>query len=86
MFGGQADAGALASQLLSGLRELHKARYFHGDIKPHNVFLTQVSHRYVAQIGDFGLTRYLPEGQEGLPSEGGTAGYHGTLSDISPIR
>jgi len=69
------DGGALAEQLLSALSVLHEARYIHGDIKPHNVFLTDTGGGLVAQLGDFGLTRKVPSTQDGIPSEGGTPGY-----------
>lgn len=69
------DGGALASQLLHGLAALHAAQYLHGDIKPHNVFLTHVSSAFVAQIGDFGLTQFVPESSKCVPSAGGTSGY-----------
>lgn len=69
------DAGHLAQQILTGLAALHGQRYVHGDIKPHNVFLTEADGSLVAQLGDFGLTRRIPDGAEGVPSEGGTPGY-----------
>lgn len=69
------DVGALMTQILSGLIALHKKRYVHGDMKPQNIFLTPVKGAYVAQIGDFGLTRRIPERATGVPSEGGTPGY-----------
>eukprot|EP00746_Dinoflagellata_sp_MGD_P034465 gnl/MRDRNA2_/MRDRNA2_182320_c0_seq1.p1 gnl/MRDRNA2_/MRDRNA2_182320_c0~~gnl/MRDRNA2_/MRDRNA2_182320_c0_seq1.p1 ORF type:complete len:408 (+),score=51.06 gnl/MRDRNA2_/MRDRNA2_182320_c0_seq1:104-1327(+) len=69
------DGGGLASQLLQGLAALHMAQYLHGDIKPHNVFLTRVDDAFVAQIGDFGLTQYVHDANKGVPSAGGTSGY-----------
>mmetsp|Transcript_12691 Transcript_12691/g.23739 ORF Transcript_12691/g.23739 Transcript_12691/m.23739 type:complete len:410 (+) Transcript_12691:80-1309(+) len=69
------DAGNLTQQLLTGLVALHDQRYVHGDIKPHNVFLTEADGSLVAQLGDFGLTRRIPDGTDGVPSEGGTPGY-----------
>jgi len=87
----EVDAGALASQMLSGILALHNARFLHGDVKPHNVFLTKITARtgggflrqcseiddevFVAQLGDFGLSRFVPECDDCVPSEGGTAGY-----------
>lgn len=71
----EVDAGALTSQLLAGLMALHGARCLHGDVKPQNVFLTEADGAFVAQWGDFGLARFIPEGEEGVPGEGGTPGY-----------
>jgi len=70
------DASHLASQILTGLAALHGQRIMHGDIKPHNVFLThdKAEGSFVAQLGDFGLSRYVASA-EGVPSEGGTPGY-----------
>jgi len=68
------DAGHLASQILTGLAALHGQRIMHGDVKPHNVFLTKAEGCFVAQLGDFGLSRYVAT-SEGVPSEGGTPGY-----------
>lgn len=69
------DAGNLTQQILTGLAALHSQRYVHGDIKPHNVFLIEAHGAFVAQIGDFGLTRRVPDNANGVPSEGGTPGY-----------
>jgi len=72
----EADASALAQQVLSGLAALHDLRYLHGDMKPQNIFLTKVGERYVAQIGDFGLTRKIPEESDFITIEaGGSTGY-----------
>jgi len=71
----EAEGRALTSQLLAGLIALHNKQFLHGDIKPQNVFLTMVSDKYVAQIGDFGLTRCVPPGADAVVSEGGTTGY-----------
>lgn len=69
------DAGNLASQILTGLAALHSQQIMHGDVKPHNVFLTKAEGAFVAQLGDFGLSRRVPSDAEGVPSEGGTPGY-----------
>jgi serine/threonine protein kinase len=71
----EADGGYLTSQLLSGIAALHGARFIHGDIKPCNIYLTRVRDAYVAQLGDFGLTREVPVCEEGVPHIGGTTGY-----------
>mmetsp|Transcript_29698 Transcript_29698/g.85001 ORF Transcript_29698/g.85001 Transcript_29698/m.85001 type:complete len:388 (+) Transcript_29698:92-1255(+) len=71
----ECDAAALASQLLAGLAALHAVRYIHGDFKPQNIFLTEIDGALVAQLGDFGLTRRVPRGEEGIESLGGTSGY-----------
>lgn len=68
------DASHLASQVLTGLKALHDQRIMHGDIKPHNVFLTKAEGAYVAQLGDFGLSREVPD-EKGIPMLGGTPGY-----------
>jgi len=68
------DASHLASQILTGLAALHGQRIMHGDIKPQNVFLTKAEGSFVAQLGDFGLSRHVATA-EGVPSEGGTPGY-----------
>ncbi|CAK0832636.1 unnamed protein product [Prorocentrum cordatum] len=69
------DGGYLTSQLLSGIAALHGARFLHGDIKPCNIYLTRVRDAYVAQLGDFGLTREVPLCEDGVPHVGGTSGY-----------
>jgi serine/threonine protein kinase len=69
------DAGNLCEQILTGLVALHGQRIMHGDIKPHNVFLTKADDGFVAQLGDFGLSRKVGSEEEGVPSEGGTPGY-----------
>eukprot|EP00929_Paragymnodinium_shiwhaense_P029338 TRINITY_DN16829_c0_g1_i2.p1 TRINITY_DN16829_c0_g1~~TRINITY_DN16829_c0_g1_i2.p1 ORF type:complete len:423 (+),score=71.86 TRINITY_DN16829_c0_g1_i2:81-1349(+) len=69
------DGGALAEQLLNALEALHNMRYLHGDVKPQNIFLIEVDGAFVAQLGDFGLARRVPEGAVGLPRMGGSAGY-----------
>lgn len=71
----ECDGAALASQLLAGLSSLHSLRYIHCDFKPQNIFLTEIDGALVAQIGDFGLTRRVPRGEEGVECLGGTSGY-----------
>merc|ERR1712137_1321534 len=71
----EADAGGLFSQMLAGLIALHSVGFVHCDVKPANVFLTEIGGLYRAQLGDFGLTRYVEPGSHGFRATGGTFMY-----------
>ena len=43
----------LFSQILNGIKNIHKKNYIHYDLKPGNIFL----HKNEIKIGDFGLTK-----------------------------
>lgn len=65
----------LTAQLLSGLSFLHAARVIHGDVKPHNIFLTDVEGGIVTQLADFGLSVWLPEGADSTRFQGVQGSY-----------
>jgi serine/threonine protein kinase len=72
------DVQRLTSQLMSALAHLHKRRIVHGDIMPKNVFLSEHTGSFLAQLGDFGLAARLPEGQDVIRLEN-MQGSHGYL-------
>lgn len=65
----------LTAQLLSGLAFLHESRVIHGDVKPHNIFLTDVEGAIVSQLADFGLSVWLPEGERSTRFQGVQGSY-----------
>lgn len=44
----------MADELASGFEAMHKNRFFHGDIKSQNIFVTIMDGKPKARIGDFG--------------------------------
>ncbi|GMH35684.1 hypothetical protein BSKO_03552 [Bryopsis sp. KO-2023] len=49
-----------------GFQYLHEQNLIHGDLKPHNIFLStngQDSRRFIAKIGDFGVSRKMQTSQ-----------------------
>lgn len=71
------DVRQLTLQLLSALSHLHGHRIIHGDVKPENIFLTEIDGALLAQISDFGLSVWLPENRDfvELDNEQGSYGY-----------
>ncbi|XP_062294756.1 non-receptor tyrosine-protein kinase TYK2 isoform X1 [Scomber scombrus] len=49
-----------AQQICQGMEYLHSKRYIHRDLAARNVLVENDS---VVKIGDFGLTKYIPEGE-----------------------
>jgi serine/threonine-protein kinase len=56
----------LAIDVVTGLRELHRAHVVHRDVKPANILLRPIGDgKHRAVFVDFGVSRLLPEGQSG---------------------
>ncbi|CAE8706447.1 unnamed protein product, partial [Polarella glacialis] len=71
----------LCSQLLAGLGHLHEELHIlHGDVKPRNIFLVPSGHAFVAQLGDFGLSREVPRQSPSLCAFRGLQGSHGYMA------
>jgi serine/threonine-protein kinase len=57
---GPASPGELVEwmlQVLEGLRAAHARKVLHRDMKPDNIFLTEVQGRLVAKVVDFGISK-----------------------------
>jgi serine/threonine-protein kinase len=60
------EAIDLAIDLLSGLRELHRARIVHRDVKPGNILMRPLDdHDYRAVFVDLGVSRLVPDADRG---------------------
>uniref|UniRef100_A0A4W4EE62 Tyrosine-protein kinase n=1 Tax=Electrophorus electricus TaxID=8005 RepID=A0A4W4EE62_ELEEL len=57
---GVAQSLLFAQQICQGMDYLHSKRYIHRDLAARNVL---VENEGVVKIGDFGLTKYIPEGE-----------------------
>uniref|UniRef100_A0A8C9TXD0 Tyrosine-protein kinase n=1 Tax=Scleropages formosus TaxID=113540 RepID=A0A8C9TXD0_SCLFO len=57
---GVAQSLLFAQQICQGMEYLHSKRYIHRDLAARNVL---VENENVVKIGDFGLSKYLPEGE-----------------------
>ncbi|KAL2101546.1 hypothetical protein ACEWY4_003307 [Coilia grayii] len=57
---GMAQSLLFAQQICQGMDYLHSKRYIHRDLAARNVL---VENEGVVKIGDFGLTKYIPEGE-----------------------
>ncbi|XP_076850141.1 non-receptor tyrosine-protein kinase TYK2 [Brachyhypopomus gauderio] len=57
---GVAQTLLFAQQICQGMDYLHSKRYIHRDLAARNVL---VENEGVVKIGDFGLTKYIPEGE-----------------------
>ncbi|XP_015227583.1 PREDICTED: non-receptor tyrosine-protein kinase TYK2 [Cyprinodon variegatus] len=55
-----ADCLMFAQQICQGMEYLHSQRYVHRDLAARNVL---VENQSLVKIGDFGLTKYIPEGE-----------------------
>ena len=65
------------SQALSALAYVHKLRFVHTDVKPHNFLLNLVVGRFHVWLCDFGLANPLrPDGRVGFAGVRGTSGYY----------
>ncbi|KAG0720116.1 Serine/threonine-protein kinase Nek6 [Chionoecetes opilio] len=62
-------------QLASGLKYIHAIRIIHRDVKPNNIFLS--SNRKTLKIGDFGVSKLLPDGSLFTSTMLGTPVYMG---------
>jgi len=73
----EAEVRKLTLQLVSALAHLHSYAIMHGDVKPQNIFLTEVDGAMLVQLSDFGLSMNLPPGQQSVRREGvrGSYGY-----------
>jgi serine/threonine protein kinase len=60
------DVLQMGSQLLVGLRHIHKAGLFHADLKPENIFRARTIKSPQWKIADFGLARREGEAVEGI--------------------
>lgn len=61
------------TDIAAGLDAIHSCKLIHGDLKPANILLFSQHDRYVAKIGDFGLS--LAQQQVGGFRLGGTPGW-----------
>jgi eukaryotic-like serine/threonine-protein kinase len=69
------EAIALTLQVLDGLDFGHSQQLVHRDIKPANVFLAHSGSRFIAKIGDYGLSKAFDQaGLGGQTRTGATAG------------
>lgn len=57
---GMAQCLMFAQQICQGMEYLHSKRYIHRDLAARNVL---VENDNLVKIGDFGLTKYIPEGE-----------------------
>lgn len=62
-------------QLLEGLCIMHQNGFTHRDLKPQNVFVFKDNPYIWVKIGDFGITKRVPQDGTSLRTETGTAGY-----------
>lgn len=77
----ESEAVSLCSQLLEGLGYLHEELFIlHGDLKPRNIFLRPVGSAFVAQLGDFGLSREVPRKAPFRCKFEGVQGTHGYMA------
>eukprot|EP01012_Entosiphon_sulcatum_P046271 TRINITY_DN6209_c0_g1_i1.p1 TRINITY_DN6209_c0_g1~~TRINITY_DN6209_c0_g1_i1.p1 ORF type:complete len:752 (-),score=141.34 TRINITY_DN6209_c0_g1_i1:11-2266(-) len=53
--------------VLDGVAHLHSLGYVHCDLKPSNVLLKRVLGRIEAKLSDFGISKLLPQNQQGCP-------------------
>lgn len=52
----------LVDDIMNGLEYLHQHSIIHLDLKPENIFIQEERGQLTAKIGDFGLSRFLREG------------------------
>lgn len=57
----QALAIQIAIDVMKGLQAAYRHELIHGDVKPANILITNKGH---AKVADFGLARFLKQGQE----------------------
>ena len=62
-------------QLLEGLYIMHRDGFTHRDLKPQNIFVFKDNPYIWVKIGDFGVTKRVPQDGTSLRTETGTSGY-----------
>lgn len=62
-------------QLLEGLCIMHRDGFTHRDLKPQNIFVVKDNPDIWVKIGDFGITKRVPQDGTSLRTETGTSGY-----------
>mmetsp|Transcript_108811 Transcript_108811/g.232511 ORF Transcript_108811/g.232511 Transcript_108811/m.232511 type:complete len:387 (+) Transcript_108811:56-1216(+) len=78
----EVEARNLCAQVLEGLGYLHGlCSVLHGDVKPRNIFLLPWKNgAFVAQLGDFGLSREVPSTGSRRCTFQGVQGTHGYMA------
>ncbi len=70
-----ARVSAIGEQMASALAAVHGCGIIHRDLKPDNIFLTRDKDgREVAKLLDFGIAKFIGEGNQGMTREGLTLG------------
>jgi serine/threonine-protein kinase len=70
-----ARVSSIGEQMASALAAVHGCGILHRDLKPDNIFLTRdKDNREVAKLLDFGIAKFLGEGNQGMTREGLTLG------------
>lgn len=75
------DVALLALDVARGCQAIHKHNIIHGDLKPHNVLLTESKESrdergWVGKIADFGLSVKIKRGEQHVSGiQHGTEGY-----------
>ena len=62
-------------QLLKGLCIMHQNGFTHRDLKPQNILVVKDNPDIWVKIGDFGITKRVPQDGTSLRTETGTSGY-----------
>ncbi len=66
---------SIGEQMASALAAVHGCGILHRDLKPDNIFLTRDANNVeVAKLLDFGIAKFLSEGNQGMTREGLTLG------------
>ena len=62
-------------QLLEGLCIMHRDGFTHRDLKPQNIFVVRDNPYIWVKIGDFGITKRVPDDGTSLRTQVGSSGY-----------